>query len=434
MLNSHSGPLTLQARGHRNIRATHDKTIELTSDDDFSARATCVVGTIPATALTPLTGLRGSVTITLRVGHLEERITGIANPRFVGGSRAVIRRSDFRSPETLITGADKAAAALDRDLVRALADPETRIDVVIELGADPPQRTAELLVCPWRVVAGLAAYADSPPRDASPAGTWAAALRSTALLVGVGPGVEPARQLGQQTGQQVEAGAAGLALVEPALRRGEAVALVCETTQAPGAVARLVGEAVEAGWTVSAVGASATTAMLVAGGLVGAPSAHNGLPPSGAVERRRQIAALARASVVGVWTGRVDALLDLLTNVAADWAQAQSVLSLNPNQPNERHLRGTAEALVTQAGDLSGTRNAALAVDLRRDAAVPTLDLEVRLLLAALLDEDVPPSTLARALQRMPGMTRREGYDLVLALRQQRSKTHDIVPPAADGK
>ena len=433
MLNSQSGPLTLVARGHRNIRATHDKTIELTSDDDFTARATCVVGTVSATALTSLTGLRGSITITLRVGQLEDRITGIANPRFVGGSRAVIRRSDFRSPETLVIGADKTAASLDRDLVRALADPESQIDVVIELGADPPQRTAELLVCPWRVVAGLVAGAGAPPGDASPAGTWAAALRSAALLVGVGPGVEPARQFGQQTGQQMEAGGAGLALVEPALQRGEAVALICEADQAPDAVARLVGQAVTGGWMVSAVGASTTTVTLVAGGLVGAPHTHNGPPPGGAVERRRQIAALARASVVGIWTGHVDALLELLTNVAADWAQARSVLSLNPNQPNERHLRGTAKALVTQASDLSGTRNAALAVDLRRDAAIPTLDLEVRLLLAALLDEDVPPSTLARALQRMPGMTRREGYDLVLALRQQRTKTHDIVPPAAGG-
>jgi hypothetical protein len=61
-----------------------------------------------------------------------------------------------------------------------------------------------------------------------------------------------------------------------------------------------------------------------------------------------------------------------------------------------------------------------LVVDLRGDTASPTLDLEVRHLLAALLDEDVPPSTLARALQRMPGMTRREGYDVVLALRRQR--------------
>jgi 16S rRNA C1402 (ribose-2'-O) methylase RsmI len=434
MLNHRSGALTFQACGHRNIRATHDKTIELTSDDDFSARATCVVGMAPAAALTSLTGLRGSVAITLRVGQLEDRITGIANPRFVGGSRAVIRRSDFRSPETLVTGADKAAAALDRDLVRALAEPEARIDVVIELGADPPERTAELLVCPWRVVAGLAAGGDSALGDASPAGTWAAALRSASLLVGVGPGVEPARELGRQTGQQMEAGAAGLALVAPALQRGEAVALVCEVAGASDAVARVVGETVDAGWTVSAIGASATTATLVAGGLVGAPCAHNGPPPSGAVERRRQVAALARVSVVGMWTGRVDALLDLLANVAADWAQAPSVLSLNPNQPNERHLRGTAEALVTQAGDLSGIRNAALAVDLRRDAAVPTLDLEVRLLLAALLDEDVPPSTLARALQRMPGMTRREGYDLVLALRQERSTTHEIAPPAAEGK
>jgi 16S rRNA C1402 (ribose-2'-O) methylase RsmI len=411
---------TLQARGHHNIRATHDKTIELTSDDDFTARATCVVGTVPATALASLTGLRGTVTVTLRTGQIEDRITGAANPRFVGGSRAVIRRSDYRSPETLVTDADKAAADLDRELIRALADPEARLDVMIDVGVDPPQRTAELLVCPWRVVAGLTSGADAPAGDASPAGTWAAALRSASLLVGVGHGVEPARRFGQRAGQRVETAGAGIVLVQPALQRGEAVALICEVVPAPAAVAQLVGEVVEGGWTVSAVGASVTAAALLAAGLIGAPYADNGSPPGGAVKRRRQIAALLRASVVGVWTGRTDALMDLLANVAADWAQAPAALSLNPDQPDERHLRGTAAALVTQAGDLPGARDAALVVDLRGDSASPTLDLEVRNLLAALLDEDVPPSTLARALQRMPGMTRREGYELVLALRRQR--------------
>jgi len=417
------GPdLTLWARGHRNIRATHDKTIELTAEPDITGRATCVVGTVSAADLAALSGLRGSITVTLRVGAVEDRVTGVANPRYVGGSRAVIRRSDYRSPETLVTGADKAAAGLNRELIRALADPAAQLEIVLELGADPPQHTAELLVCPWRVVAALAG-GESAAGDPSRAGSWAVALRAASLIVGVGSGAAPAQQFGRLSGQRVATGATGIAaLVRPELERGAVAALVCEVEPARDDVAALVREMVAADWTVRAVGAPATTAALVAAGLIGVPYADCGPPAPGAARRQRQVAALARASVVGVWSGRLEALVDLLQDVAAHRAASPAALSIGVDDPDERHLRGAATELVAAAGGLPAHRHAVAVVDLRAAATSRPPEVDTQGLLAALLAEGVAPTTLTRALQRLPGVTRREGYDLMLELKRRHQR------------
>ena len=418
MLNGPAEPLILRARGHPNIRATHDKTVELTAERDITPRATCVVGTVAAAQLASLTGLRGSVTVTLRVGELEDRITGVANPRFAGGSRAVIRRSDYRSPETLVTQADKSAAELDRDLVRALADPAAQIDVIIELGAGAPQRTAELLVCPWQIAAALAHDAHPPTSGPSPAGGWAAALRSALLLVGVGPGVEPARGLADQTGQAMTT---DLAALRPRLERGDAVALICDVTPAHDLVAALVGDVAREGWMIRAVGTPATTAALVAAGLIGAPFADLGRPPTGAARRRRQIAALARASVVGVWSARVTTLSDLLAQIADGWADAPAAVSVGIGDPDEIHIRDRLAAVADASTQLPHHRNAVAVVDLRDPAASGVPDIAARDLLAALLEAGVAATTLSRALRRLPGITRREAYEIVHALRPERS-------------
>jgi 16S rRNA C1402 (ribose-2'-O) methylase RsmI len=168
----------------------------------------------------------------------------------------------------------------------------------------------------------------------------------------------------------------------------------------------------------------ATTAALVAAGLTGVPFADCGPPASSTVGRRRQIAALARAGVVGVWSGHGDAVADLLGDVTAVHEATPVGLSVDVDGPDERHLRGTAD-LVAAASELPGARGAVVVVDLR-DSAQPRLpDLPTRDLLRALLDAGVAPSTLARGVGRLPGMTRGDAYDLTLALKRERSDRDD---------
>jgi 16S rRNA C1402 (ribose-2'-O) methylase RsmI len=222
----------------------------------------------------------------------------------------------------------------------------------------------------------------------------------------------------------VETESTGMALIRPEMARGRAVALVCEVTPTRDDVAALAGEMAREDWTVRAIGVPATTAALVAAGLTGMPFADCGPPASSAVGRRRQIAALARAGVVGVWSGHGDAVADLLGDVTAVHEATPVGLSVDVDGPDERHLRGTAD-LVAAADELPGARGAVVVVDLR-DSAQPRLpDLPTRELLRALLDAGVAPSTLARGVGRLPGMTRGDAYDLTLALKRERSDRDD---------
>jgi hypothetical protein len=148
------------------------------------------------------------------------------------------------------------------------------------------------------------------------------------------------------------------------------------------------------------------------------PFADCGPPPGQAARRRRQIAALAVAGVAGVWSGRPEAVTDLLGDIAAFRPAAHAGLSLAVDEPDEEHHRGTAADLVTIAGALRAGHPAVAVVDLGADTSPETLDVSVPDLLRALLDEGVAPSTLARGLARLPGVSRRQAYDLTLALKR----------------
>ena len=57
--------MSFVCRGHPNVTATHDKTIELTRDPEISRRATCVLGVASDHDDRALLALRGRVEVTL---------------------------------------------------------------------------------------------------------------------------------------------------------------------------------------------------------------------------------------------------------------------------------------------------------------------------------------------------------------------------------
>jgi 16S rRNA (cytidine1402-2'-O)-methyltransferase len=112
-------------RGHPAIRGTHHKTIEFKRDADCSARETCVVGVDADWDPAALKGLQGPVEVTIEVGDRTETVQAEISRRFDDRDRLVIRLSRHDGPVTLAVGADRAAGDLDREMVAALADPET---------------------------------------------------------------------------------------------------------------------------------------------------------------------------------------------------------------------------------------------------------------------------------------------------------------------
>ena len=79
-------------RGHPNVTATHDKTLELTRDADISRRATCVLGVASTHDDRALLALRGPVEVTLECDGASDAFTATMSPFFLGDSSLVFRR------------------------------------------------------------------------------------------------------------------------------------------------------------------------------------------------------------------------------------------------------------------------------------------------------------------------------------------------------
>jgi hypothetical protein len=122
------------ASGHRNIRATHQTTIEFTKDKTLSLRGNCVVGVnadFDAEELKRFVKKHKKIRVLLKVNNLEDEIIAEGNDCFDDEKEVVIRKSDFSSERTLAIKANKAAFELRRDIVEKLKEPEQIIKVII---------------------------------------------------------------------------------------------------------------------------------------------------------------------------------------------------------------------------------------------------------------------------------------------------------------
>lgn len=124
--------LIIRCQGHPNIRATHDKTWELTEDADITPHGTCFVGVSAKYDHRTAALLRGSLSIRLQVGELCDEVEAVANPMFVVGDPLIVRRNPQAQSRTFAVNANKSAAGLCRELVGALTDPNAVLEVTVK--------------------------------------------------------------------------------------------------------------------------------------------------------------------------------------------------------------------------------------------------------------------------------------------------------------
>lgn len=135
-------------RGHLNIRATHPSTIEFTKDERLSLKGNCIIGVeasftegdiqrfirraFEAGGSGQMRLVKISIELFLNYStEPRERITAVLNPGFSHPKEMVIRMGNFHSERTLGMRASKAAAHLDRGLVKELQNPAAKMWVVI---------------------------------------------------------------------------------------------------------------------------------------------------------------------------------------------------------------------------------------------------------------------------------------------------------------
>jgi len=136
---------TIEASGHPKIRANHPTTLEITKESHLTERGDCIVATCASKGCADLSAGfsklakndKTHVTLTIEAGNQTETIRGQGSSRLTLAhpNDLVARKSKFVCHRTVMIMADKSALHLNREFIRILRDPRTRIriELVAEL-------------------------------------------------------------------------------------------------------------------------------------------------------------------------------------------------------------------------------------------------------------------------------------------------------------
>jgi hypothetical protein len=140
-LNTETVTETIFARGHRNVKATHKSTFEITKEDSLSSNGDCVIAVSADRAPADLNPefkralcRKGSVlTILIEAGEIAEVVKTLGSPHLILShpSEMVVRKSSYISDRTLAVKADKAAHELSRKLVERLRNPSQEVKITL---------------------------------------------------------------------------------------------------------------------------------------------------------------------------------------------------------------------------------------------------------------------------------------------------------------
>ena len=414
---SEHATVAFAGRGHPNVTASHDKTLELTRDAGITRRATCVVGVASAHDDRALLTLRGRVEIELECDGQRDALTATISPFFLGDPSLVVRRGPGLRAHTFAFAASKTAADLDRALIGRIAAAEHAVDVTIRV-LDREATPGALFV----VSLPIGNDADLAPRAVEVLERVDLVLaedtrRLHALEQRVG--ITAARAISYHEHNEAERVDGVLAQ----LRRGARVALVSDAGTPlfsdPGYV--VVSRAVAEGIAVSPVpGPSAAVAVLAACGLPVDRFVFAGFLPRQSARRRHAVSELTGLGCAVVCYESAARLAATLTDVAAVRPDWQVCVGREVTKVFEEFRRGTAEELARAYAAEKPLGECTLVIapptGAHPDAEGAGRNDDVDAMLRSLLAQGVPASTLAQAVRAIPGVGRNQAYARVLAL------------------
>ncbi|MHA1836139.1 MAG: DUF371 domain-containing protein, partial [Candidatus Odinarchaeia archaeon] len=131
------------AYGHRNITATHKTTLEITKDENVSLKGSCIVGVSSSIGLKDLReeikkSIRNKdsiIKLIIKLDNLTEVITGKGDPRLSLShpTDIVVRKSTYICNRTLMIQSDKAACDLQKEIVKRLQFPQSKLEITIKV-------------------------------------------------------------------------------------------------------------------------------------------------------------------------------------------------------------------------------------------------------------------------------------------------------------
>jgi hypothetical protein len=134
---------TFAAHGHVNIRANHEKTIEVTRETHLTTQGNCIAAVASEKGLRDLPqAMREAakrsdtiISLSIRLGDKVFTTTGRGDPALTWEhpTDMVARISGYVCPRTLMVHADKATIHMPRSLVQLLKDPTTVVSVTVTI-------------------------------------------------------------------------------------------------------------------------------------------------------------------------------------------------------------------------------------------------------------------------------------------------------------
>jgi hypothetical protein len=131
----------VNAFGHRNIKATHKTTFEITKERELSVRGDCIIA-VSADKGFPdfrpefkeLLRMDGAkLKVQIKVDGIVETVSAFGSSRLILAhpTNLVVRKSEYICGRTLAIRADKAARDFSRDLVARLQNPAQRVQIFL---------------------------------------------------------------------------------------------------------------------------------------------------------------------------------------------------------------------------------------------------------------------------------------------------------------
>jgi len=131
------------ARGHENVLALHETTLEITKEKELSKRGDCIIAVSADRGLNELSekfkkllqNKNSELEIILQVDGIREVVKARGSEALLLSHEGdmVIRKSSFICPRTLAINANKSACDISREMIKKLTNPETELEVIMRV-------------------------------------------------------------------------------------------------------------------------------------------------------------------------------------------------------------------------------------------------------------------------------------------------------------
>ena len=130
-------------QGHKNILSLHQKTLEITKDDELTSSGDCIVGVsaniscvdLPEKMKKKIQNPKTRITFSIRAGNKKITVQGNGSKKLSlkHTSDIVLRKSSFTCSRTIAINCDNASSDIPRDFVKILQNPKTRGSMTVEV-------------------------------------------------------------------------------------------------------------------------------------------------------------------------------------------------------------------------------------------------------------------------------------------------------------